>query len=276
MISFGPHHFEIAMLLRDSMLVNGVTTNAEIWYNLSENEIKEFENLDKLFFKKLLDVPRSTPSEAYYLEFGVLPIGVTIKARRLNYLHSILSRDKKGMLYSFFITQWHTPSRGDWTLQVQKDLSDFNIPCSFDYIQSKSKEAFKRIVKVKAKEIALNLLKNKQHQHSKLKNLNYKELKIQKYLMSEEVKTSQKKTNFKFRTHMENFGENYRGGNGPAICPLCKSHLDNQELSYHCEELKEKIEIKGTLKEIYQDNIKPETIETILKISEFRKLKLEE
>ena len=65
------------------MLVNGVTTNAEIWYNLSENEIKEFENLDKLFFKKLLDVPRSPRSEVYYLEFGDLPIRVTIKARRL-------------------------------------------------------------------------------------------------------------------------------------------------------------------------------------------------
>ena len=79
LVSFGPHHFEIAMLLRDSVLVNGTITNAEIWYNLSENEVKEFENLDRLFFRKLLEVPRSTPSESFYLEFGVLPIGVIIK-----------------------------------------------------------------------------------------------------------------------------------------------------------------------------------------------------
>ena len=30
-VSFGPYLFEIAMMLRESMLINGVTTNAEIW-----------------------------------------------------------------------------------------------------------------------------------------------------------------------------------------------------------------------------------------------------
>ena len=49
-ICFGPHQFEITMLLRESLLRNGTITNAEIWYNLSESEVQEFENLDKLFF----------------------------------------------------------------------------------------------------------------------------------------------------------------------------------------------------------------------------------
>jgi hypothetical protein len=49
-ICFGPNQFEIAMLLRESLLINGTITNAEIWYNLSESEVQEFENLDKLFF----------------------------------------------------------------------------------------------------------------------------------------------------------------------------------------------------------------------------------
>jgi hypothetical protein len=154
-VSFGPHHFEIAMLLRESMLVNGVTTNAEIWYNLSESDIQEFENLDKLFIRKLLQVPKSTPVEALFLEMGAIPMGVIIQARRLNYLHSILRRDHSGMLYSFFTTQWHNPSKGDWTEQVRKDLEEFGIPCNFEHIRSKSKETFKKIVKVKAKELAL-------------------------------------------------------------------------------------------------------------------------
>ena len=174
LVSFGPHHFEIAMLLRDSVLVNGTITNAEIWYNLSENEVKEFENLDKLFFRKLLEVPRSTPSESFYLEFGVLPIGVIIKARRINYLYSILSREKTGMLYSFFLTQWHTPSKGDWTKQVKADLEEFKIPCSFEHILSKSKEAFKRLVKVKAREYAMEILRSQQAKHSKWKTFNIK------------------------------------------------------------------------------------------------------
>ena len=275
MISFGPHHFEIAMLLRDSMLVNGTTTNAEIWYNFSDIEIKEFENLDHLFFRKLLEVPRSTPTESFFLELGVLPINVIIKARRVNYLHSILSGNKSGMLYSFFITQWHTPSRGDWTEAVKKDLNDFHIPCSFDFIIKKSKEAFKRLVKVKAKEFAIQNLKTKKETHSKLRNLAYDELKMQNYLTCEETNICQKKLLFKYRTRMETFGENFRGGNGPVPCPLCHLHLDNEEMSFQCQAIKSVMEIKGNIQDIYQQNIRKETVETITKISKYRKQILE-
>ena len=91
-VCFGPHYFEIAMLLRESVLVNGVATNAEVWHNLSECEIAEFDNLDKLFFQRLLSVPKSTPSESFYLELGAVPISIMIKARRIRYLHNILQR----------------------------------------------------------------------------------------------------------------------------------------------------------------------------------------
>ena len=166
-VSFGSHFFEMSMLLRDSMLINGTLTNAEIWYNLTKNEIEEFESLDRLFFRRLLEVPITTPTEAYYLECGVLPINVIIKARRINYLHSILKKDKSGMVYSFFITQWYSPSKGDWTEQVQQDLIDFKIPCSFQSIESKSAEAFKKLVKRQAKEYALGSLQEKKAKHRK-------------------------------------------------------------------------------------------------------------
>ena len=41
-ISFGQYHFEIAVLLRNSMLINGTLTNAEVWYNFTHHEIQEF------------------------------------------------------------------------------------------------------------------------------------------------------------------------------------------------------------------------------------------
>ena len=160
------------------MLVNGVLTNTEVWYNMNKNEVEEFETLDKLFFRRLLEVPLTTPGEAYYLQLGVLPIWVIIKARRINYLQNILKSNKKWMLFSFFITQWHNPCRGDWTEQVKEDLCDFEIPCSFDYIERKSKETFKKIVKIKAKEYALRFLRRKQDTHSKMENLYYSDIQM--------------------------------------------------------------------------------------------------
>ena len=275
-VRFGNHYFEVALMLRDSMLVNGTITNAEIWYNMTESETKEFDNLDKMFLRKILEVPCTTPCESYYLELGILPIHVIIKARRINYLHSILSRDKTSMLYSFFITQWNNPTKGDWTEQVKEDLEDFSLPWTFEKIQTKSKEAFKRIVKIKAKEYALKELQKKQENHSKMTNLMYNDLTIQHYLTREDITIQQKKMLFKYRTRMENFGENFRGSNGPVPCPLCGTHLDNQELSFQCQIIKSEVQPTGEMAEIYRDDIKTTTVESLERISKLRSDKLKE
>ena len=185
-----------------------------------------------------------------------------------------MKSEKSGMLYSFFITQWYNPCKGDWTEQVKEDLNDLEIACSFDYIERKSTEAFKKIVKVKAKEYAIKILRSKQNRHRKMDNLNYSEIKMQSYLISDKINPAQKRTIFKFRTRMEQFGENFSAGTTPAICPLCKLHYDNQELSLMCPEIRNEIQVKGNMKDIYDDDIKENIIETITNIMELRKQKL--
>ena len=64
---------------------------------------------------------------------------------------------------------------------VRQDLEDFEIPCDFKNIKSKSKDAFKRLVKIKAKEYALKILTAKQQKHTKMENIVYTELKRQTY-----------------------------------------------------------------------------------------------
>ena len=241
----------MAMLFRESMLINGIMTNSEIWYNLSKNEIEEFESLDRLFFRRLIEVPITTPSESYYWELGVLPVSTIIKAIRLNYLHTILKMDKKGMVYSFFTTQWNSPSKGDWTEQIKEDLNDFKIPCSFDFITSKSDEAFKTLVKKCAKIYTMEHLQKQKLKHSKMDNLSYSDLKMQSYFTGDQISTSEKKMLFRVRTRMEKFGDNYRGGKEYVMCPLCKLHLDNQDLCLQCPEVVKEIKCRGELREIY-------------------------
>ena len=105
-------------------------------------------------------------------------------------------------------------------------------------------------------------------------NLNYSEIKMQSYLTSDKINPAQKRTIFKFRTRMERFGEKFRAGTTPAICPLCKLHYDNQELSLMCPEIRNEIQVKGNMKDIYDDDIKEDIIETITNIMELRKQKL--
>ena len=232
--------------------------------------MKEFESLDRLILRKILQVPVSTPQESFYLELGNLPIGVIVKARRINYLHYLLTRDPHEMLYKFFITQWYQPCRGDWTEVVQQNLKEFNIPCDFKYIRSKSCEAFKNIVKTKAKEYALEQLTLKQQKHSKMEELHYTEIKPQEYLMMKNVGIDQIRNIFRFRVRMAKFGENYRGNEDHVMCPLCHKHFDSQKFSFQCEFFRDKLEIKCNMSDLYSDNVTVETAQTIDKMMKLR------
>ena len=74
MVSLGEHFVEIAVLFRESIFVNGILTNSEIWYDLKKTEVKELEDLDLQLLRGVFQVPFSTPQEAFHLELGILPI----------------------------------------------------------------------------------------------------------------------------------------------------------------------------------------------------------
>ena len=129
-ISLGHQYFKIALLLRESLFLNSILTNAEIWYGVTKNEMKQLEDLDLSLLRNFLNTPCTVPAEAVYLELGCQNIETIIKGRRLNYLHYLLNQEKSSMLFKVFITQWKYPAaKNEWTEQVKIDLMDFWIPC---------------------------------------------------------------------------------------------------------------------------------------------------
>ena len=103
--TFGKHEIEIGLMLRQSMLLNGMLTNGEIWYNVTKNDIRELEKVDLILLRQLLKTPVSTPKESFYLELGIHPIGNILKQRRINYLHYLLTRETNSLLFRFFQAQ---------------------------------------------------------------------------------------------------------------------------------------------------------------------------
>ena len=100
-ICFGKYHFQVAMILRNSLLISSLLTNAEAWYNLSNAEVTDLEKVDEDLLRKVLESPVSTPREMLYLELGVSPIRNIIRSRRLNFLHYILHEEKQSLMYKF-------------------------------------------------------------------------------------------------------------------------------------------------------------------------------
>ena len=219
-ICFGIFYFEMAILLRESMFLNGILTNCEIWHNVQKKEIEDLEELDRSLLHKILKVPFTTPNESLYLELGIIPIGSVIKARRIMYLYYLLNLEKTEMLYKFFIIQWGNPTRGDWSELVKEDLTDFKVGTNLDNIRMQRNHSLKKLVKERAKDHVFETLITKKDDNSKMDNLKYTELKQQEYTKSPNLRLEENLNIFKFRTCMAEFGENFRAGADYVFCLL--------------------------------------------------------
>ena len=54
-LSLGHYYFKIAFLFRETMLLNGMLTNLEVWHPVSSSQIEILEKIDTNFLKKVLN-----------------------------------------------------------------------------------------------------------------------------------------------------------------------------------------------------------------------------
>ena len=263
-VSFGRYYFQIAMTLRESMFLN-----AEIWYNIKKTEIEELEELDRCLLRKIFSTQISCPKEALFLESGAISIGTIIKSRRLNYLHYLVKEKENTMLSKFFHAQYNCEVKNDWTAQVRLDLDDFCLPLDLDYIKSKSEYSFKKLIKVKAQEYELS--KFNSMKGSKMESTFHGKLDMQNYLKLKNISPEDAKLVFAYRTRMANYSENFRGPSGPKLCPLCSTHLDNQQMAFTCPLIKQKLSEIGKYEYIFRSQIPIETIKNLKIITKLRK-----
>ena len=84
-VSLGHFYFEIALIMRDSMLVSKLVSTSEEWYDVTKQEYKKLESVYEMFYRRLFNVQISTPKESLYMETGKIPIKYIIKMRRVMY-----------------------------------------------------------------------------------------------------------------------------------------------------------------------------------------------
>jgi hypothetical protein len=174
------------------------------------------------------------------------------------------------MLYKFFEAQFKYPIKDDWILQVKQDLVDFGMPGTLEFLKSKSIHAFKRIVKIKTKEYTLEYLLELKSKHTKLDNLVYSELRLQKYLKSDDIPVYEAKNLFKYRVKVADFKENFGNKYENKVCPLCGIHMDTQTHAVHCVKVKESVPVEGNYSDIFKETIPRKISKTLYSISKLR------
>ena len=108
-------------------------------------------------------------------------------------------------------------------------------------------------------------------------NLEYKELKMQRYLNSKKIDKNDGQQLFKCRTRMTQFAANFPNGAIDIQCPFCKKEhsIDSDEHSFQCEIVQTLVPetINKNPKDIYSNDIKKmkETVRIFGKILDLRR-----
>ena len=156
------------------------------------------------------------------------------------FLHYILRENDESLISKFFQAQLANPVKDDWTLTVLDNLRDLGIKHTFEEIRKMSKQKFKTIVKEKISQVAFVFLQEEKGKLSKVKDLQYNKLKIQPYLLPNNLADVRlAKFVFSLRSRMLDIKCNYKNNHSDLCCPVCKAENDDQQHLLLCEGLKD-------------------------------------
>lgn len=259
-IPFGRFYFQVAVILRNSLLVSSMLTNSEAWYNLTKAELDFLETVDLMLMRRILKAPKSTPKEMLYLELGCMPFRNLIQKRRISFLYYLLHQDPKSMLYRFLETQLRSRNQKDWAVTVLKDLEELNLDISLDDIKQMNKSSFERKLKETAESKALEDLNKVKSGHSKVKDLKHTKLQMRNYFLPNGINQSKEESQliFQLRSRMTFLKTNYKGIYDTYECSACEEKEENEAHILECKELlKWNKEVNETIEyeNIYKSNV---------------------
>ena len=213
-----------------------------IFDDLEKLHMKELslETIDLQLLRQLLHAPKGTSNEMLFLELGVKPFRDIIRERRLGFLYYILNEEPKSMINKFFQIQMKNRTKRDWATTILDDLEKLDMKeLSLETIKTMKKVSFMNIVKRKINERSFENLIKVKNSHSKVKQLEYTCLKIQKYLQPNrtEIKREEAQLIFRLRCRVTEAKVNLRGKYDNLECGACGLEEENQQHILDCKML---------------------------------------
>ena len=234
-VSLGHYYFEIGLIMRDTMLASKLVSSSEVWYNVLKKEYQTLEKVDEMFYRRLLDVPISTPKESFYIEGGRMPIRFIIKMRRIMYWWHLVHLDQAEVLHKFYTIQKLNSSKDDWVCQLDKDKKDLDLELTDEQIKNYSKEQFRNLVRSRIEINAGKHLEGIRLSHSKTEKIKFQGFKPAKYLLSKCLTRAEVQTLFKLRTRMVQVKANFANGHKDDMwCRLCLLFSETQQHLLEC------------------------------------------
>ena len=118
----------------------GLLTNCETWV-LNKSERSKLERIELWALKRILDVPKTTPTAAVWHVTGMLMTSILIDKRQMLYLKKILNKPEDNWIKQMF----YCLMKDDigWAKQIRRTLTEYEITASIDDITTTSNAARK-------------------------------------------------------------------------------------------------------------------------------------
>ena len=117
-ISFEKFYFQMAILVRSSLLINGTLFNVEALHGIKNKHLESVKGL----MRKIFDCPQGTPLEAFFIETSTLPIRFILMGRRLMYFWTVLNKPETELVRQVLEAQKIFKTDGCWVETVEDDL----------------------------------------------------------------------------------------------------------------------------------------------------------
>ena len=108
------YFFKTLKLLRESLFISVITSQSEVWINVTEKELKQLEALDSLLLSRALLSNSKTSQCVMLLELGMKPIRYYIMKKRILYLHHLLMKGEKMLANQVLQAQMQKTLKGDF------------------------------------------------------------------------------------------------------------------------------------------------------------------
>ena len=163
------------------------------------------------------------------------------------------------MVYRFLKSQIRNRTKKDWVTTVFEDLKYLNMEHrSLEEIKNMKQVSFERIVKERIHEKTLERLKKLKNSHSKVKDIDYEIIKIQKYLQPNNINISREETQliFKLRCRVTGVKTNMRNMYSDVLCDACGIQEESQKhVIQECIKLNENQDSMFIYEKIYNGSV---------------------
>jgi hypothetical protein len=190
-------------------------------------DLKNLQTVQLKYLKRMMEVPKSTPTVGIYLELGFLPISKEIHRRQLVFLHHILSLDADDPVQRVYHEQQKLPYESNWANEIAPLRQEYNILEEDEEIAALSYEQWKSLVKKAVTAKTLLELNETAGRGSKSHHLQKQTLQREPYIIC--LYPSEAKCIFRVRTRTVSCKANQKGSFKDLSCRLCESQAEETQ-----------------------------------------------